>query len=103
MFSNEAKLWYVSSKWDPETRQLYSAEEAKPAKFLADYDKMNHTDEPTATKPRIVVTNPSKIFTSKTQLFPRDNDLMSNFQPRANRHSTSVSTTFTSVVYWNLP
>jgi hypothetical protein len=58
------KLWYVSSKWDPETRQLYSVKEAKPAEFLADDDKMNHT-EPTATRQtRTVVTNPSQIFTS---------------------------------------
>lgn len=50
MFSNDSKLRHVSSKWDAETRQIYSAEEAEQAEFLAEDDEMNQTDKPAASK-----------------------------------------------------
>jgi hypothetical protein len=51
MFTTEAKYRHASSKWDQETRQVFSVEEYEIDEFLADDDEYNKTDEPTAERP----------------------------------------------------
>jgi hypothetical protein len=50
-FSKEARLWHVTSKWDPETRQAYTAKEAELDNFLDDDDELNLTDEILSYRP----------------------------------------------------
>jgi len=41
LFSEDAKLRHLNSKWDPVTHQAYSADEAEIDGFLADDDELN--------------------------------------------------------------
>jgi hypothetical protein len=50
MFTSEAKLRHVSSKWDHDTRQVFSIEEFEINEFLAEDDEYNKTDEPTVER-----------------------------------------------------
>jgi len=50
-FSKEARLWHVTSKWDPEMRQAYTAKEAELDNFLDDDDELNLTDEILSYRP----------------------------------------------------
>jgi hypothetical protein len=47
LFMAEAKLRHIHSRWAPNTRQVFSAEEAELEELLADDDEMNKSDEPT--------------------------------------------------------
>ncbi len=46
-FTERAKLRHLSSKWDPTTRQVYTAEEGVVDDYLAEDDELNKSDEPT--------------------------------------------------------
>lgn len=50
LFTNKASLRHSSSKWDPETRQVYSAEENELANFLANNNRIILTNHQ-LTKP----------------------------------------------------
>lgn len=61
MFTPEAKIQHMSSKWDQATRQVLSAEEFEVEEFLADDDEYDKSDEPTAEKPSRRVRDESHI------------------------------------------
>jgi hypothetical protein len=86
MFTNEAKLRHASSKWDAESRQVYSAEEGEIEEFLAVDDEMNKTDEPTADRPRkffrdesYITINVPKVADGPKQTIYNDVDSVSTF------------------------
>jgi hypothetical protein len=47
LFTEDTKLRHIHSRCDPNTHQVYSAEEAKLEDLLADNDEMNKLYEPT--------------------------------------------------------
>lgn len=57
-FSSEAKLRHQFSRWEPTTRQVFSADEAEISNFLAKDDELNHTNIPTESKTGSTFMNP---------------------------------------------
>ncbi len=109
MFTPEAKIRHAASKWDHETRQVFSVDESEVDEFLADDDEYNKSDEPTAEKPRrSVIRDESNISVQvpiviDPESFPKmyqDDDSISTFHPKETRqqNATSPSKTFTPTI-----
>ena len=103
-FTEEAKIRHLNNKWDPKTRQIFSAEEAAVDGFLAQDDRLNKTDEPTLPTPAQeahIEFNVPQVASSET--FPtmyNDQDSVSTFNPKHQHDTESLqpSTTFTPKV-----
>jgi len=96
LFSEEAKLRHLHSRWDPTTRQVFSAEEAELEDLLADDDKMNKSDEPTLQRDNSSVeVNIAQISSleENPELY-KDDDSVSTFNPAQSRLSTQPSLSF---------
>jgi hypothetical protein len=100
MFTTEAKLRHVSSKWDQATRQVFSVEEFEIDEFLAEDDEHNKTDEPTMEKPvrrqaiddsHIQVNVPIVLIPEDTPKMYEDADSVSTFHPKDVSAPPSVS------------
>jgi hypothetical protein len=86
-FTEEAKVNHAANKWDPKTRQIFSADEVEVEEYLAEDDEMNKTDEPTLAKPKknqdeYVKVNVPRV--AEHESFPtmyNDNDSVSTFNP----------------------
>ncbi len=86
-FTEEAKVNHTANKWDPKTRQFFSADEAEVEEYLADDDKINKTDEPTLVKSKkkheeYIQVNVPRV--AEYESFPtmyNDNDSVSTFNP----------------------
>jgi hypothetical protein len=93
LFKEEAKVRHAHSRWDPATRQVFSAEEAELEDLLADDDAMNKSDEPTLIRP----ANPFKVnipdlLTMETDpTLYKDDDSVSTFQPQTTPLQPSLS------------
>jgi hypothetical protein len=90
-FSEDAKLCHRLSKWNPNTREVYSAVEGLIDDYLADDDRLNMSDEPTvmrsATRVVLDETNiqinvpPVSEFESFPKMY-RDTDSVSTFRSK---------------------
>jgi hypothetical protein len=113
MFTTEAKLRHSSSKWDQETRQVFSVEEYEIDEFLADDDEYNKTDEPTAERPirntaqddsHILIQVPIIIDPEESPKIYEDTDSVSTFRPNdPSPASISPSKSFTPKIVSNPP
>jgi hypothetical protein len=91
-FSEDAKLCHKLSKWNPNTREVYSAVEGLIDDYLADDNRLNMSDEPTvmrsATRVVLYETN-IQVYVpqvSDLETFPkmcRDTDSVSTFRSKA--------------------
>jgi hypothetical protein len=113
MFTQEARIRQASSKWDPETRQVFSADEFVVDEYLADDDEYNKSDEPTAEKPirktnqdesNIRVHVPIIIDPEDSPKMYQDDDSVSTFnQAPSVKTPIAPSTTFTPIIVSNPP
>jgi len=93
-FSQDALLWHSTSKWDHETRQAYTAEEAELDTFLQEDDELNLTDD--APMDRISKTSGIEIKIHKvadSEDYPpmyHDTDSISTFHPVTPSHSSTT-------------
>jgi hypothetical protein len=114
MFTTEAKLRHASSKWDQDTRQVFSVEEYEIEEFLADDDAYNKTDKPTAEKPtrttfiddsHIQIQVPIIIDSEESPKMYEDTDSVSTFRQPDTSSFTQVSPSksFTPKIVSNPP
>ncbi len=112
MFTPEAKIQHMSSKWDQATRQVFSAEEFEVEEFLADDDEYNKSDEPTVEKPSRRVRDESHIQVDVPIIidpedFPNmyDADSVSTFHKVVgnSKKAGTTSTKFTPMAVSNPP
>jgi len=96
LFSEEAKLRHLHSRWDPTTRQVFSAEEAELEDLLADDDEMNKSDEPTlqGDNSSVEVTIAQISSLEENPELYKDDDSVSTFNPAQSRLSTQPSLSF---------
>jgi hypothetical protein len=114
MFTTEAKLRHASSKWDQNTKQVFSVEEYEIEEFLADDDAYNKTDEPTAEKTtrmtfiddsHIQIQVPIIIDSEESPKMYEDTDSVSTFRQPDTSSFTQVSPSksFTPKIVSNPP
>ena len=113
MFTPAAKITHAESKWDAETRQVFSVDEFEVEEFLADDDEYNKSDEPTAEKSaRKVRRDESRIQVNipivlDPEEFPKmyDDDSVSTFHPNQDesKESCTPSIKFTPIIVSNPP
>lgn len=67
---------HIHSRWDPNTRQVFSEEEAELEELLADDDEMNKSDEPSlkrnSSSPEINI--PTGAFLSEDPVIYQDDN-----------------------------
>jgi hypothetical protein len=84
-FLEEARLRHATSKWDPKTRQAYTAEEAELNNFLEEDDELNLMDELPINQPirtREVEINIQKVSNLEDRpTMYNDTDSISMFHP----------------------
>jgi hypothetical protein len=96
LFSEEAKLRHLHSRWDSTTKQVFSAEEAELEDLLAEDDEMNKSDETTLQwDSSLVEVNIAQIsaLEESAELY-KDDDSVSIFIPTQSRLSTQPSLSF---------
>ncbi len=100
LFMAEAKLRHIHSRWAPNTRQVFSAEEAELEELLADDDEMNKSDEPTLKRnfssPEINI--PTGAFLSEDPVIYQDDNSVSMFNMAQHAIRTQHSVKFTPKV-----
>jgi hypothetical protein len=82
----EAKARHAHSRWDPATRQVFSAKEAELEELLAEDNETNKSDEPTLVQQstHVEVNVPNISYVKNNPILHKDNDSVSTFQT----HST---------------
>jgi DNA-binding transcriptional regulator GbsR (MarR family) len=111
-FTEHAKLRHQSSKWDPNTRQVYSVEEGVVDDYLAEDDELNKSDEPTVVRQASrVVLDESEIQVNVPVIldpedFPKmyqDEDSVSTFRSKMSSPSLRPSSIFRPQVVSDAP
>jgi len=90
-------LRHIHSRWDPNTRQVFSEEEAELEELLADDDEMNKSDEPSlkrnSSSPEINI--PTGAFLSEDPVIYQDDDSVSTFNTAQHSIRIQPSVRFT--------
>ena len=111
-FTEDAKLRHRLNKWNPTTREVYSAEEGLIDDYLADDDRLNKSDEPTVVRqtPRIVrdetniqVNIPQVAEREEFPTMYRDTDSISTFRSKTASTILPPSSTFHPQIVPNTP
>jgi hypothetical protein len=81
LFTEDAKSRHIHSRWDSNTRQVYSTEEAELEDLLVDDDEMNKLDERTlrreSSSPQVNIPNIVSLETDP--ILYQDTDSVSTF------------------------
>jgi hypothetical protein len=93
LFTKEAKLWHAQSRWDPQTQQVFSAEEAELKDLLTDDDEMNKSDEPTLPcrldQVDVYISRVANL--EKDPSLYREDNSVSTFHPQSTATLPSIS------------
>jgi hypothetical protein len=87
LFSEEAKLQHLHSRWDSTTRQVFLAKEAELEDLVAYDDEMNKSDEPTSQRDSSLVEvniAQNSSLEENPELY-KDDDSVSTFNPAQSR------------------